>query len=241
MLSVHQPKPTMSSLEISELTGKPHNDVLKDIRRILAEVEIDVGLFSRIYKDSMNRDKPCFNLPRRECDLVIAGYSAKYRLAIIDRWQELEKEKQSSTFIIPQTLSEALLLAGQLAAEKEQALAQIESDKPKVEFAMAVRNLDGNCSIGDFAKVLGIGRNTFFSLLRCDGYLMDSNMPYARYKKYFDVIENNPYSDKNGKTYPSFTTRITGMGQIYFENKYRQHTKKPEQLGKFNSGLNLKS
>ena len=81
---------TMSSLEIAKLTGKPHNDVLKDIRRILKEVEIGAGQFSHSYKSLQNKYLPCYNLPRRECDLIIAGYSAKYRLAIIDRWQELE-------------------------------------------------------------------------------------------------------------------------------------------------------
>jgi phage regulator Rha-like protein len=81
---------TMSSREIAELTGKDHADVLKDVRKVLEEVGIDGGKFSGVYKGANNQDRPCFNLPRRECDLVIAGYSAKYRLAIIDRWIELE-------------------------------------------------------------------------------------------------------------------------------------------------------
>ena len=85
---------TMSSREIAELTGKDHADVLKDIRRILEEAEIDHGKFSGIYKDSMNRGQTCYNLPRRECDLIVSGYSVKYRLAIIDRWQELEQVTQ---------------------------------------------------------------------------------------------------------------------------------------------------
>lgn len=54
---------TMSSREIAELTDKDHADVLKDIRRILEEAEIDHGKFSGIYKDSMNREQPCYNLP----------------------------------------------------------------------------------------------------------------------------------------------------------------------------------
>jgi len=99
---------------MAELTGKNHADVMCDIRRILDEAEIGEGKFSgtylstqfkRVYKDQQLIDTPCFNLPRRECDLVIAGYSVKYRLAIIDRWQELEAGKT------PKTFSEALRLA----------------------------------------------------------------------------------------------------------------------------------
>ena len=84
---------TMSSLEIAKLTEKEHSNVMRDIRKILNEVNIDQFIFESIFLDSYNREQPCFNLPRRECDLVISGYSAKYRLAIIDRWQELENKE----------------------------------------------------------------------------------------------------------------------------------------------------
>ena len=83
---------TMSSLEIAKLTGKQHKDVLETIRKILEEAEIQPAEFSARYKDAKGEERPCFNLPRRECDLIIAGYSVKYRLAIIDRWQSLEAQ-----------------------------------------------------------------------------------------------------------------------------------------------------
>lgn len=57
---------TMSSLEIAQLTGKNHKDVLRDIRVVLEEAEIDESKFALIYKDNMNRTKPCYNLPRAQ-------------------------------------------------------------------------------------------------------------------------------------------------------------------------------
>ena len=80
----------MSSLEIAKLKGKTHRNVLKDIRRILEEVGIGELRFESSYLSEQNKSLPCFNLPRLECDLVVSGYSAKYRLAIIKRWHELE-------------------------------------------------------------------------------------------------------------------------------------------------------
>jgi len=97
-LSVLSNAQTMSSLEIAEMTEKRHDHVLGDIRRILSEVEISSTLFEGVYKDQQLIDRPCFNLPRRECDLVIAGYSAKYRLAIIDRWHELESQQPKISY-----------------------------------------------------------------------------------------------------------------------------------------------
>lgn len=115
---------TMSSLEIAALTGKNHSDVKRDIKNVLSQAEIDVSRFSGIYIDPMNRERECINLPRRECDLVVSGYSVKYRMAIIDRWHELESKQ---AFQIPQTLGEAL----QLAADQAK---QLELAAPKVAF-----------------------------------------------------------------------------------------------------------
>ena len=86
-------------LEIAESTGKTHDNVLKDIRRILSEVEIDLVQFNAIYLDVYKREKSCFNLPRMECDLVVSGYSAKYRLAIIKRWQEPKASKNRASIV----------------------------------------------------------------------------------------------------------------------------------------------
>ena len=84
---------TMSSLEIAKMTGKRHSDVLETIRNVLIEADIDSATFSAEYKDKSGKTNVMFYLPRRECDLIIAGYSVKYRLAIIDRWHELEQKQ----------------------------------------------------------------------------------------------------------------------------------------------------
>ena len=80
-------------MKIAELTGNRHDNVLRDIKRILEEAEIDWLRFERIFLDSYNREQYCFNLPRMECDLVVSGYSAKYRMVIIKRWQEPKASK----------------------------------------------------------------------------------------------------------------------------------------------------
>ena len=59
---------------------------MSDIKRVLEEVEIDESKFGLVYLAGNGEERICYNLPRLECDLVVSGYSAKYRLAIIDRW-----------------------------------------------------------------------------------------------------------------------------------------------------------
>ncbi len=102
---------TMSSRVIAELTGKRHDNVLADIRKMLNELGINATDFSGTYKTGKNNSYEVFNLPKRETLILIGGYSVKLRTAIIDRWQELELE------------------VAKLKAEKEAALKQRETLK----------------------------------------------------------------------------------------------------------------
>jgi phage antirepressor YoqD-like protein len=161
-----------------------------------------------------------YNLPYRETQLVISGYSVKHRLVIIDRWQELETNQPKLPTNYVEAL-EALLISEK---EKQSALTQIESDRPKVEFAIAVRNMQGSSSVGDFAKAIGLGRNKFFKMMRDDGILMRNYLPYQRFinNDCFVVNEQIPYTDSNGKTHPAYTTMVTSKGQVFLEKKYRK-------------------
>ena len=59
----------MTSLEIAEITGKPHNDVLKAIRKMeQAWVKVNGGNFSLVdYTDSKGELRPCYSLSKTEC------------------------------------------------------------------------------------------------------------------------------------------------------------------------------
>ena len=83
----------MCSTEIAELTGKSHKDVMRDVRVMLEKLEIDERKFASTYFDSMNRSKPCYDLPRRECEILITGYDVVRRAKVIDRWYDLETGK----------------------------------------------------------------------------------------------------------------------------------------------------
>lgn len=88
----------MPSLQMAEITGKPHYNVTGDIKRILAEAEIDAQGFLGIYKDAAGRDQHCYHLPRRECDLVISGYSMRPELKPPDSWH-LQRSPEISGFL----------------------------------------------------------------------------------------------------------------------------------------------
>jgi phage regulator Rha-like protein len=99
----------MDSREIAERTGKNHADVCRDIRKTLAELDLDESTFASVYKGGNGEDRRCYLLPKRECIILASGYSIKLRAAIIDRWTELEAQQPfQPAYMFPRSLSEAL-------------------------------------------------------------------------------------------------------------------------------------
>lgn len=124
---------TMTSREIAELTGKQHKDVLHDIRKMLEDLGLTSADFSADLPDAYGRLQPAFQLPKRECLILISGYSIAMRARIIDRWHELESGAAPAR-AIPATYAAALRLAAEQAEQIEQQAAALALAAPKAEF-----------------------------------------------------------------------------------------------------------
>jgi len=97
---------TMSSREIAKLTGKRHDNVMRDATNMLVELYDvrDALRFEDNYLDSRNRKQTQLLLPKRETLILVSGYSVELRARIIDRWMELE-EQQAKTQAGPITVT----------------------------------------------------------------------------------------------------------------------------------------
>ena len=110
---------------------------------------------------------------------------------------------------------------------------QLEEQKPKVIFADAVASSKGTILIRELAKILkqngiDIGEKRLYKWLRDNGYLIkqkgsDYNTPTQRAMnlKLFEVKETN-INTSDGTIIISKTTKVTGKGQIYFINKFKE-------------------
>ena len=110
---------------------------------------------------------------------------------------------------------------------------QLEEQKPKVIFADAVASSKGTILIRELAKILkqngiDIGEKRLYKWLRDNGYLIkqkgaDYNTPTQRAMnlKLFEVKETS-VTHSNGSVIISKTTKVTGKGQIYFINKFKE-------------------
>ena len=208
---------TMTSLEIAEVTGKRHSDVLEAIRTMeSAWVKVTKRNFPLSeYKDSTGRNLPMYVLNEKECLYVATKFNDEARAKLINRWEQLEIEKRNGGFIIPQTLSQALMLAAKQAEQIEQQQKLLEIQKPKVEFFDAVAESKTAVPMNDVAKVLqikGYGRNNLFEFLRQRKILMMNNQPYQKFVDagYFRVIEQK--YQRNNEECISFKTLVYQKG-----------------------------
>ena len=80
-----QTEQTITSLEVAELTGKQHKNVLRDIRNIISQLEDGAGPNFRLseYKDSTGRTLPCYLLTKEGCLCLVGGYDANIRMKSI--------------------------------------------------------------------------------------------------------------------------------------------------------------
>jgi phage antirepressor YoqD-like protein len=130
---------------------------------------------------------------------------------------------------IPQTYAEALLEAGRLALENERLSAKIEQDAPLVSYAEAVQCSDDAIEVGEFAKLVGWGRNRLFRVLRDMSVIMQtSTLPYQRFIDggYFEIDQEISMTD--GKLRPY--ARITGKGQVWLKQKIDAHLAQQKQF-----------
>jgi phage antirepressor YoqD-like protein len=217
MLPILQNKsvPTMSSREIADLTGKNHFDVKRDIQNVLLQAEIDASKFAVIYRDSQNRSQSEYNLPKRECDLVVSGYSVKYRLAIIDRWQELESQ-QSPSHILPQSFAEALMLAANQAAELERA-------RPAVEFVDRYVQSTGNLGFRQVCKLLKAKENDFRAFLQDNRIMYRLGTEWTPYEPHIKAGRFHVSTGTSESEHAYSTAKFTPKGVKWVSELWDRH------------------
>lgn len=164
---------SMSTLEISDLTGKRHDHVMRDARKMLVDLfgKDAVPKFGGSYVGQDNTRRPCFDLPKRECLILVSGYSVDLRAKIIDRWQALEAHQQAAPMLAlndPASLR-ALLLEN--VEERIKLAQQVAALAPKVEAFDRIASAEGSLCVTDAAKSLGVRPKDLTDFLRSHGWI----------------------------------------------------------------------
>lgn len=225
----------VNSKEIANNFSKRHDHVLRDIENI----EKDVPNFGEMFhkgqtKDSYGRSQRCYFMNRDGFTLLAMGFNGKqaleWKIKYINAFNKMEKQLKSNT---PQLTGEELMAKALIEAKSvlERQNKQIIEMKPKALFADTVAASDSSILVGQEAKLISqsgckMGQNRFFAWLRENGYLCSKgenyNMPTQKSRE-MDLIEIKirTVTNPDGSVRETKTPVITGKGQIYFINKFK--------------------
>lgn len=90
---------TITSMEIAEVTGKNHSDVLRAIRKMEpAWEEVQKSKFTLLQREiTVNNGakhlNPYYSLTKTECLFVATKFNDQARAKLVLRWEQLEKER----------------------------------------------------------------------------------------------------------------------------------------------------
>jgi len=100
----------MTSIEVADLTGKRHDHVMRDIKVLAEQGAINPPNFGEIaYTDSRNREQVMYSLDFKASMVLVTGYDAVKRAAVIDRWVALETGEAKPAMIPTIKTSHGLL------------------------------------------------------------------------------------------------------------------------------------
>ena len=232
----------MTSLEIAEVTGRQHYNVMRDIRNILDQGVAELNFELGSYKDKNNQQRPMYTLTKKGCLILASGYDAVLREKIINRWEELErKERQQQE---PLDEDKAILFAlttlqkrveikekeiKQLQQQTQVLTAQnqlqehaLKIQAPKVEYHDKVLSSTSTYDTTQIAKELGMSAITLnkkLQDLKVQYKLSGQWILYAKYQnKGYTDTRTHQYTDSQGASKTSMLTVWTEQGRKFIHS-----------------------
>lgn len=215
VIPIHAAITTMSSRDISALTGSQHKNVVRSIERLKIAGNLTAPPEPSPYDHRGNTYREYF-LQKNDCLVVVAQLCPGFLVAIVNRWQELE----SKQFQVPRNMAEALRLAADQAEKIEEQAAKIQKDAPKIAYVDEYMNSSGLRGLQEAAKSLDFKPRQFTEALKSDGFLYYLGAGLVAYQKYIDkgLFKQVEGIGQGGHDFKQ--TKITTTGMAYFAHRY---------------------
>jgi phage regulator Rha-like protein len=181
---------TITSREIAELTGKRHDNVMRDIRRVVGNLEkhrqeqlasnnrcatdLVWCCETEYYLDGNGRKREYYRIDKYVSGCLLAGYNDVSRFIIVKRWDELEKAEANRSqnqfngtdiSAIEIALQQNRLLTVNLEQTLKLAKKQEETDRKVDDLKTRVEMMDGDT-----------GYRTVIAHGRINGFYVPSNL-----------------------------------------------------------------
>ncbi len=175
----------MTSIEIAEITGKPHNDVMKAIRKMEpAWARVNEGNFSLVnYRDKKGEVRPCYSLTKTECLYIATKFNDEARAKLVLRWKELEEERLRKVQPMSDldVMCRAVLILKRNVEELDQ---QVTMLQPKADYVDEVLESVDCLTMTQVAKGLGMTARELTNILLQQGIIYQQSGQYMLYAPY---------------------------------------------------------
>lgn len=235
-------KETMTSLEIAEVTGRNHKDVMRSIREMEdAWAKVNGRKFALVeYKDAKGEMRPCYSLNKTECLYIATKFNDEARAKLVLRWEELET-KERNQYQVPQSFAEALMLAAKQQEQIEEQQRQLEANskeivelngaiaemEPKVTYVDMILASKETVTTTQIAQDYGQSAKAFNVLLRNYGVQHKVGGQWVLYAKHlpFGYVQSDtfPIVHKNGTNGTVMHTKWTQKGRLFLYEELKKH------------------
>ena len=224
----------ISSLDIAATIGKPHNDVLKAIRKMEpAWQKITAGNFSLSdYTDSTGRHLPCYSLTKEETLYIATKFNDEARAKLVLRWKDLEVQSRTQ-WQVPESFSDALMLAAQQQRQLEvqqhqilQLTQTVTAMEKKATYMDMVFSCTETVKVKVIAQDYGMSAIAFNQLLHSFGIQYRVGDQWILYAKYLSEgyvkSVGFDYTKSNGQKAVNYTTQWTQKGRAWLYDFLKQ-------------------
>src|SRR5699024_110480 len=217
----------MTSLDIAEVTGKRHADVMRDIRKEIKAIgEIDERIFTLVdYVDKKGEKRPCYEFGKDGAMQLALKYDAKTRYNVLQYIKKLELAKGTPSYMIDDPVKRAEVWIveqkekQELEAEKKMLEQQVSEYEPLITYVDEILKSTDLLVTTQIAEDYGMTAQKFNKLLHEYGIQYKMNGQWLLYGKYkglgYTKSETTPYRRNDGTEGVSLLTKWTQKGRLF--------------------------
>lgn len=162
---MNQLENTLTSLEVAEMVERRHDQVIRDIRKIIEQLADHKSVASYFtedtYKDSTGRELPCYRLTKKGCELfstrMTGAKGTQFAVAYIERFNQMEQHIKQQPDI--SNLSPELQMFNQMfqaVANQEQKLLEVNDKVDNISEIVALNTANWRNETGNFIRKIAL-------------------------------------------------------------------------------------
>lgn len=162
---MNQLENTLTSLEVAEMVGKNHKEVLRDIRKIIEQSgqrKVALTYFQEdTYEDVQGKSQPMYQVTKKGCEIFgnrMAGVKGtQFTFGYVERFNQMEKHIKQQPDI--SNLSPELQMFNQMfqaVANQEQKLIEVNDKVDNISEIVALNTANWRNETGNFIRKIAL-------------------------------------------------------------------------------------